>query len=365
MIKKLQASEYLRRYDNMTADERASYRERTARWLLNAGRALMAKTWNLDARLKNVITVSEGWNDAECAAFEEGARLLSALVGTHETWLPDLLYAKAAARCIKRMFDMLSSEMGGELDSAEEKAIPSKEYIDKMKKDFPPAAFRNQLMAVPGMKVVDGHRREGDGSSPVADNAGVSVSMPVRPKHIDQYVHLLPKETQERAGSVQDLLRELDNAREKARLLMGSPQASPADRAAWAKKATQTDSKLRSIYDELDREWDKLARSGRVVVDVLGNVNVLAPDGETAVRTGEEGKPELTSEQKARRRELRKWLIDTRRGNGNARESRVKQWHENFKEYLTLEGNAAFEDEKIIVAAKHYGIELPSRDDNE
>ena len=66
----------------------------------------------------------------------------------------------------------------------------------------------------------------------------------------------------------------------------------------------------------------------------------------------------ITSEQKARRRELRKWLTDTRRGNGAGRDERVKQWKVNFKEYLTLEGDKAFEDEKILEAAKHYEIDI-------
>lgn len=67
----------------------------------------------------------------------------------------------------------------------------------------------------------------------------------------------------------------------------------------------------------------------------------------------------LISKQRARRRELRKWLVDTRRGNSdNTREEHIRKWHENFKEFLTFEGDAAYKDTKIIEAAKHYGIEL-------
>lgn len=67
----------------------------------------------------------------------------------------------------------------------------------------------------------------------------------------------------------------------------------------------------------------------------------------------------LISKQRARRRELRKWLVDTRRGNSdNTREEHIRKWHENFKEFLTFEGDAAYKDVKIIESAKHYGIEL-------
>ena len=74
---------------------------------------------------------------------------------------------------------------------------------------------------------------------------------------------------------------------------------------------------------------------------------------------------ELTSEQKKRRRELRKWLIDLRRGKeGKDREKRIEQWRVNWKEYLTLEPKEkALEDEKILEAAKHFGIDLGENTD--
>ena len=55
---------------------------------------------------------------------------------------------------------------------------------------------------------------------------------------------------------------------------------------------------------------------------------------------------------------LRKWLVDTRYGNGDTRSEYVKRWKENFKQYAALEGETAFEDEKMLAAAEHYGIDL-------
>ena len=74
------------------------------------------------------------------------------------------------------------------------------------------------------------------------------------------------------------------------------------------------------------------------------------------------GERPLSSEQKARRRELRKWLIDLRRGkDGEARERRIEQWKMNWKEYLTLEPlEAALKDEKVVAAAAHFGIDINS-----
>jgi hypothetical protein len=199
--------------------------------------------------------------------------------------------------------------------------------------------------------------------------------VPARPKHIDQYVHLLPKETQERAAEYGELMRQLGEARDNMQLLMDDDHASAKSREQWAKQATKIDKKIRAIREELDREWEKVAESGRVVIDDLGMAHLvptsqcdaaLNGDGAGGNGTGADGdggeqEPvELTSEQRKRRRDLRKWLIDLRRGKeGKDREKRIEQWRVNWQEYLTLEPKEkALEDEKILEAAKHFGIDL-------
>lgn len=259
---------------------------------------------------------------------------MSVLAGVSETWLPDVLYSVSARRAIRQMFKCLKNGMPAE--KAEERGERREEREERKKEPTPalPKGVRKETQVSP---------------------------LPVRPKHIDQYVHLLPKKTQERAGQVRELLRDLDVARENARKLMDAGEQG--DKVAqWAKKATSLDDKVRSIYKELDAEWEKLVKSGRVTVDVFGNASV-APDGEPSGTVAEQEKPELTTEQKHRRRELRKWLIDTRRGaEGKAREKRIEQWKVNIKEYLTLEPiEAALKDEKIVAAAKHYGVEIQSK----
>ena len=189
-------------------------------------------------------------------------------------------------------------------------------------------------------------------STTVTQEPPKDMTVPPRPRHIDQYVHLLPQKTQEHAAQVKQLYDELDLAREKMRLLMDDKTASPADREAWAKKATNLDNRLKKIFIELDREWNKLVEKGRVVVDDLGNARVVEA-------AGEETEPEeLTPEQRKKRKALRKWLVDVRYGNGATRENYVKRWRDNFREFLTYEGDAAFKDERIIAAAEHYGINL-------
>ena len=400
MIRKIQGNEYLKRYDNMTAQEREEYEGRVGQWLSDNSHMLAQKGDVFEARMQNVLQVSGTWNDQECQAFEEGARLLSALVNQADTWLPDMLYVKSAKRAIKQMEGCLMSDGGGLMAENLGSNLGSNQGSQTSTLSPQTSALRHQTSS-PFRDITDGHQQgEGENKEEVRSKKEEgrtqtssiehqpSSITPARPKHIDQYVHLLPQKTQEHAALVQGLYRELEDARQKMQLLMDDKRASAADREAWAKKATKCDNTLRKIFDELDSEWEKLVKSGRVVVDDLGNARVTddgrgkmddvrgkmddgrgkMDDGRGKMEDGR-GKMEddsaishqpsaITSEQKARRRELRKWLTDTRRGNGAGRDERVKQWKVNFKEYLTLEGDKAFEDEKILEAAKHYEIDI-------
>jgi hypothetical protein len=397
MIKKIQNGEYLTRYDNMTAQERESYESRVGQWLNNGWPLLEDKCDTLEARLQNVLQVSTAWNDQECLAFEDGVRLLSAQIHTGETWLPDMLYIKSAKRVLRQMVNILTAVVTPVMDIPEVPEVTSlnvetitkeqaqhiaMKYTEKKEgEDSADSSFQDNT----GNGDIAGGNQQGEGKKEdvrgkAEDDSAVShqpsAIVPPRPKHIDQYVHLLPKKTQEHAALVQGLYRELDEARHKLELLMDDPTANARDREAWAKKATKCDNTLKKIFVELDTEWAKLVESGRVVVDDLGNARVMEEgrgemsDGRWKKEDNKQNNPrtsentpdstsekELTSEQKARRRDLRKWLVDTRRGNGAARDERVKQWYKNFKEYLTLEGDAAFKDEKILEAIKHYEID--------
>ena len=361
MVRKLQSGEYLKRYDNMTAAERRAFMDRVGQWLRSGGRLLQDRAGDPDARLQNVLTAGSSWNDAECQAFEEGALLLSALVASADTWLPDLLYAKAAKRAIGNMTrTLLGFTVKGAAAAPAPKEVPAaknRKGTQAVGKGLqkPEKAAKEEKPAAKAYTV-----KAGDAASvtPDAKPVTTTAAVPVRPKHIDQYVHLLPEKTQKRAAKVKDLLRDLDAAREKMRLLMDAEGVKADDRAAWARKATNIDNQVRSIYDELDAEWEKLVKSGRVVVDDLGNARVVEEPGTPDTPDTPSEKPELTSEQKARRRELRKWLGDKRRGNGSTREAHVEKWKEAYREFLALEGPAAAGDEKVAEAARHYGIDL-------
>ena len=382
MVRRLQRNEYLKRYDNMTAAERAAYESRVGEWIRSEMEVLMAKTQESNARLQNIQQVSTAWNDWECQAFEEGARLLSALTNLTDTWLPDMLYVKSAKRVIGNMYAAINAVVAwgpDRMDSGQENSA------DVQTTPAPPDSG-GEAAANEGSKN-SGGEAAADKSYTVKAGGAVSVSVtpetgssvtsqqtdvtkypdpgvtPARPKHVDQYVHLLPQKTQERAAQLKDLYRELDETRRKMGLLMDDETAKDDDRAVWAKKATSIDNKIRKVLDELDAEWTKLVEEGRVVVDDLGNARVIdnnrEPINNNQAAAAEEPAG-LTSEQKARRRSIRKWLVDTRRGNGDEenRADRVIKWHENFEELWKYDGDKVFEDEKVMAAAAHYGIDL-------
>lgn len=365
MVSKISNGEYLKRFDNMTAAERSEYLGRVGNWLSVDGQCLMKNAEVFEAQLQNVLQMSACWNDQECRAFEDGVVLLSAQVAVADTKLPDILYSISAKRSIRNIFRVLRETEAGNADEVGKRKDGEKEAANV--KD----SVRND-----NVRMQAGEAKEA--------LFGVSSRMPnvapPRPRHFDQYAHLLPQKTQERIAKYGPLMRELDEAREKLRLLIGDVTATAAQREAWAKRISAIDKEIGSIRREADREWDKLVKEGRVMLDDLGNARVVedqsnqsAPGNPTeltseqkAATKREEGEAdfdspewqEAQSKMKARRRELRKWLVDTRRGNGNTREEHVRKWTENFREYLALEGDKAFEDERIKEAIGHYGIDV-------
>lgn len=408
MIRKILVRDYLKGIDDMTAEERKAFVGRVGEWLVRDGMRLLTLTDRPLARSQNLMTVTTRWTAEDCKAMTDGISLMSSMVAVAETWLPTQIYIKSAYRAIRQVVSVLSEVKSEEL-RVENLLPPSKvtahntsgrgaaaHYNQEPKRAAGAGAGKPQALPTPvGAGAVSSPSAKQQGTEaaqtgkplPMIKTVGTEYDaatdtvrvqcavVPVRPKHIDQYVHLLPKETQERAAGYGELMRQLGEARDNMQLLMDDDHASAKSREQWAKQATKLDKKIRAIRDELDREWEKVAESGRVMIDDLGMAHLvptsqcdaaLNEDCTSADGEGGEREPaELTSEQKKRRRELRKWLIDLRRGKeGKDREKRIEQWRVNWQEYLTLEPKEkALVDEKILEAAKHFGIDIGGNTD--
>ena len=347
MIRKILSNEYLKRLDNMDADMRDEYLKNVGEWLSCKAPLLIPKIQDPLSAFQNAIQCSAGWNDAECMAWNDGARLLTALIGKADTWLPEMLYTKAAKRTIKKMVQCLKENVNGNDNGNDNQQTESA--------GAETSNLKPETKAQPAPK-----KHTQQKTSPLPDSEGAGAGLqPVRPKHIDQYVHLLSEDTQRKAEKLKQLYTDLDAARENMRLLMNDAHGSAKDRAAWAGKATRLDNQIRDIYKVVDREWDELVKSGRVVVDDLGNAMVVASAENPAGQESPEEKPaELTKEQRERVRTLRHFLKDTRRGNGKTREEHIKKWNAFYKEMVEIAGPDSVTD-KVKEAAQHYGIELP------
>lgn len=368
VIQRIRPSEYLSDIRTMTDGERKDYLKRVGEWLADGGQRLLQMTDRPMAKAQNIVQLSTRWTKEDCEAFREGALLLTALVKVADTWLPSQLYARSANRAMRHIAECFGEAVQGSgfrvqgQPAGKPTGTVATQQTKQATKEEPAVGTAKATQTVAADKQVASGRnnditkcRNND-----KENAALVTAVPARPKHIDQYVHLLPQKTQERAAEVRGLLRDLDAAREKMRLLMNDPQASADSRAAWAKTATKLDEKVKAIYKELDREWEKLVASGRIAVDDLGNAHVL-PDADATEAVAAErnaGIPGLRNNDeeeaaKAKRKEyLKKWLRDTRTA---VSDERRKQWEKNCKELLKLGGEIT---DSIRKAGEVYGAKI-------
>jgi hypothetical protein len=356
MITKISSNEYLRRVDNMSVAERESYLSRVGEWLEKQAPLLLARANDGVARFQNAIQCSAMWNDDECRAWEDGARLLTAMAGKADTWLPEMLYVKAAKRAINQMIMVLGSRNDG-MQATKAKEAGHTDPFRGVGQGNNEGKGKPQGV-VAAQPMFNGPLDQRSLATKGTQECSMVNGVPVRPKHIDQYVHLLPEKTQQKAATVQGLLRDLDKARENARLLMNDPKAKSDSVAQWAKTATTLDAKVKAIYKELDAEWEKLVQSGRVVVDDLGNAHVsLTPDpspkGEGSNQPSDISPQTSKDSETAKRIEyLKKWLRDSRT---KASDERKKQWEENCRELLSLGGELT---DSIRKAGAKYGVDV-------
>ena len=396
MIQRIKPSEYLADIQTMTEGERKHYLKRVGEWLADGGKKLLQMTDRPMAQAQNIIQMSTRWTQNDCRAFREGTLLLTALMKVCDTWLPSQLYARSANRAVRHVAECFGEVSGSKSQVSGKPTLvkaPGLAITEKQKQRIVEKYTKKALEKIAAKEGADTPAAKPQGAVTAQQDlkpetwnqkpaAGV---VPARPKHIDQYIHLLPSKTQELAKQYGPLKREIEAARENMRLLMNDPHSSNVDREKWAKLAARNDEKIAKINAELDREWDKVAATGRVVVDDLGMAHLLdgepsevsdskeqvSSDGneakpeqkqETSAKRKpgrpkkqqeQDLKPELEPETKAKRLEyLKKWLRDTRT---QPSDERRKQWEKNCKELISLNGEIT---DSIRKAGEYYGVRL-------
>ena len=399
MIRQIQANEYLKRVASMTEVEKLALAKRVGEWLETAPKLLQPCADAPLARMQSVMQVGGEWNDAEQEAFMEGVRLLTPFMATADTWLPTMIYTKAARRCIFNMIEVLRGNVGKlrVVPQSVPDRVPSPKPEKTQAKDpqtqFSPKpalpikpTTSTQPTDKPKKKVgrprkmTKEEEEKALSTNPFAQNANKSAneatSSPIiqRPKHIDQYAYLLPERTQIRAAQYGPLMRELERARSNMKLLIDDPHAKPSERERWAKTAVKTDNQIAAIRRELDAGWSNLVDTGRVVVDDMGMAHIIdpetgliadpkpvvtAPSDDAQEEPKEQPNPKekpkpLTPEEKDKRISyLQKWLRDPR---ATATEEHKKQWEENAHELLHLGGTLS---DAMVKTGEHYGAKIP------
>lgn len=383
MIRQIQANEYLKRVASMTEVEKLALAKRVVEWLETAPKLLQPCADAPLARMQSVMQVGGEWNDAEQEAFMEGVRLLTPFMAIADTWLPTMIYTKAARRCIFNMIEVLRGNVGKlrvvpqsvpDRVPSPKPALPIKPTTSTQPTDKPKKKVGRPR------KMTKEEEEKALSTNPFAQNANKSAneatSSPIipRPKHIDQYAYLLPERTQIRAAQYGPLMRELERARSNMKLLIDDPHAKPIERERWAKTAVKTDNQIAALRRELDAGWANLVDTGRVVVDDMGMAHIIdpetgliadpkpvvtAPSDVAQEKPKEQPKPKenpkpLTPEEKAKRISyLQKWLRDPR---ATATEERKKQWEENAHELLHLGGTLS---DAMVKTGEHYGANIP------
>ena len=430
MIQRIRPSEYLTDIRTMTDGERKDYLKRVGEWLAGSGRRLMQMTDRPMALSQNVVQLSVRWTADECRMFRDGTLLLTALVKVCDTWLPAQLYARSANRATRKVFDELSrvsgfkiqvsgdgkpgtmnhspltkniggaaapynqepkraagakpAQTGGtspkkqtakeEPAAGTSKATQAVAASDKEKPIVVVRAGSDPKTAVAGQVSAPQPSAEKGGAAP-AFKPSAGGAVPPRPDHISQYIHLLPEATQERAKDYGSLMRQMEEAHANLALVADDPKASDKVREMWAKKVSGLDKQIGSLRRELDHEWEKVVKTGRVVMDDLGMAHVLAAEipqhteqdgggaGADATAAVAGGK-KLSKEVKAQIKSLRSWLRDTRgpKEPGEKRDAYVARWTEKYREMVALGGPDTVTD-AVRKAAEVYGIKLNTLND--
>ena len=418
MIQRIRPSEYLTDIRTMTDGERKDYLKRVGEWLAGSGRRLMQMTDRPMALSQNVVQLSVRWTADECRMFRDGTLLLTALVKTCDTWLPAQLYARSANRAVRKICHELAEVSGfkfqvsGKADAkiqtppltppldgrgaatalqprgAKQNPAAMQNPTAKQSqgaKQSPEAKRANHAAAnQPQGTPLPSRGGAGAGSQPETLRStsgrllptgrknlkpGTSGTAVPRPDHISQYIHLLPEATQERAKDYGSLMRQMEEAHANLALVADDPKASDTVRKMWAKKVSDLDKLIGSLRRELDAEWEKVVKTGRVVMDDLGMAHVLAGGEHVSSdkfqvpgADGNDLKPEtldLKPEDKAKLKSLRSWLRDTRgpKEPGEKRDAYVARWMEKYREMVALGGPDTVTD-AVRKAAELYGIDL-------
>ena len=248
--------EFMKDYQQMSSTEQKDYFERIEKWNEETFPQLMAQ--------------ATSWMNVPVKEFNEGLKLVSAIKRARPFIIAHRSY---------RNVDVVLNKMRSLLSEVQEKSGRSKLRTissNDTRKWFAATEVKSAPDEDGVVTVKTYEEPEVDG---------------MRPQHVSEYIHLLPKELQEQAVNLKQMHMELSMYRAEAEELSKQPGVAKEQVAEKAKAAVETEQKIRTLYATIDAAY-KQAKGGKLTPE---EEELLAPAEDTKLfkRAGEYTKAEI------------------------------------------------------------------------
>lgn len=248
--------EFMKDYTQMSSEEKKSYYERIDKWNDETFPQLMAQVTS--------------WMNVPVKEFNEGLKLVSAIKRAR----PFVI----AHRSYKNV-DVVLNKMRSLLSEVQEKSGRSKLRTI-------PAGDKRKWFAATEVKSAP----DEDGVVTIKTYEEPEVGG-MRPQHVSEYVHLLPKDIQEEAKNLKQMHMELSMYRGEAEELSKQPGVAKEQVAEKAKAAVEMEQKIRTLYATMDAHYKKV--KGQPLTAEEEELLAPAEDPQMFKRAGEYTKAEI------------------------------------------------------------------------
>lgn len=214
-------SNYLKSYKSMNETEKRDYIQRVDKWTEETFPELMAH--------------AESWITVPEKDYDEGVILASALRSAQG-------FINNAQRYeAKKAIEILNSHLTDVRNKSGLSKVKVREAGDK----------RKFIAVVPSRGVP---QEDGTLKQPKFEEVDVDGR---RPEHISQYINLLPNALRMEAEGFKSMYLELADYRHNLEVLSNDPRVSDEARADLAKKCVKAEQKIRSLWDRIDKAYNK------------------------------------------------------------------------------------------------------------
>lgn len=258
--------DFMKDYTQMSSEEKKSYFERIDKWNDETFPQLMAQVTS--------------WMNVPVKEFNEGLKLVSAIKRAR----PFVI----AHRSYKNV-DVVLNKMHALLNEVREKS--GLKQVRAM-----PVNDKRKWFAATEVKSAP----DEDGVVTIKTYEEPEVDG-MRPQHVSEYVHLLPKDIQEEAKNLKQMHMELSMYRGEAEELSKQPGVAKEQVAEKAKAAVEMEQKIRTLYATIDASYKK-AKNQPLTPE---EEELLAPaeDPQMFKRAGEYTKAEIDAMPEGRKKD--------------------------------------------------------------